>query len=283
MSHITAVSGSNVAVLLTMWLVVMPGQRLRRSLPALIAISLVIWLYVLLVGMGAGAVRAGLFATIMLPAARMGRRADPLSALLLASALMLLARPGFADNAGFWLSLAASTAMVTCALPRRASPSGLLLSGLAALVAAQVATLPITVWVFGGWSPASLAANLLVGPIVTALFPVAFVTALLVTVLPWVGALIAWLPALVATVIIAIVDSLAIDFPMLGAGGSTSAAVAPIAALALVVIGAMSGDVRRWLRRVEWSRPIAARVAVPVALGAAAGAWIGTLVHALLR
>jgi competence protein ComEC len=283
MSHITAVSGSNVAVLVTMWLVLAPTQRLRRSLPALAGIALAIWQYVMLVGMGPGAVRAGLFATILLPAARLGRKPDPLTALMLASAVMLLVRPGFAHNLGFWLSLAASTAMVTCLIQRQRSRVGIILSGMTALVAAQVATLPVTVWAFGGWSPGSLVANLVVGPVVAVFFPFAFGFALFVTVLPWLGDLVGWLPAIVADVIIAIVRSVAAEFAPMRTTAMPPAGIGLIAVLALAVIGAMSGDVRRWLRRVEWSVPPAGASGVPIAIGLAAGVWLGTVAYVLIR
>jgi competence protein ComEC len=283
MSHITAVSGSNVAVLLGMWFFLMPARRLRRSMLALALVISLIWLYVVLVGMGPGAVRAGLFATFMLPAARLGRRPDPLTALMAASAAMLLLRPGFASNVGFWLSLAASAAMVTCidhASPTRGS---FFLRGLVALVAAQVATLPITMWVFGGWSPASLIANLIVGPIVAVVFPFAFVTAVLVTLMPMIGSVLGWLPAIVANVIIAIVKTMAGDFSLIRTGAMPAVGIVLVAALSIVTVGAISADVRRWLRRVGWRHPRVAGWLAPAALGASAGAWIGTVLIALLR
>ncbi len=95
MSHITAVSGSNVAVLITLWFAVIRRRSFQRAMWAQVLLVAGIWSYVVLVGLNPGAVRAGLFACIMLPAARLGRRADPLTALMLASAAVLLVRPEF--------------------------------------------------------------------------------------------------------------------------------------------------------------------------------------------
>lgn len=282
MSHITAVSGSNVAVLLTIWFVLVPTGRVRRSLPALIGIMLVVWLYVLLVGMGPGAVRAGVFATIILPAARLGRRPDPLTAMVLASAVMLLAQPDFAHNVGFWLSLAASTAMVVCVDRRTTSRARLLMSGVVALVSAQMATLPIIIWIFGGWSPASLLANLIVGPIVAAVFPISFVFALLVAVLPWLSDLVGWLPGIAAAVIIAIVESIAREASMLRLGFATSRSIALISVMSAAVIWLLSGETRRWLTRVAWRFPGVERYAGAAILGMGLGVWLVIVARSML-
>lgn len=282
LSHITAVSGSNVAVLLTIWFFFMPTGRLRRSLPALLGVTLLIWLYVLLVGLGPGAVRAGLMATIMLPAARLGRRPDPLTALLTASAAMLLAQPDFADSVGFWLSLAASGAIVLVVDRGVARGLALLRSGLLALVAAQAATLPIIVWTFGAWSPASLVANLVVGPIVSLVFPIAFVLALLVTILPWIGAVIGWLPGIMSDVILAIVDRIASESTMLRLGFASSTAIALLAMMSAAIIWLMSRESRRWLWRVARRFPVVERLAPAAVLGAGIGVWLVMVVRVVI-
>ncbi len=279
-SHITAVSGSNVAILLSLWYLMLPTRRLRRSIVATAVIMCAIWGYVILVGLGPGAVRAGLFATILLPAARAGRKPDPLTALALASAVMILANPDYAGNVGFWLSLSASAAMLTTLGAPTDLRSSVIKRGLLALFAAQVATLPITFWVFDGWSPASFVANLTIGPIVSAIFPLAFVTAVAVTVFPWVGGVIGWIPALGANLIITIVQSLAGEFPMLRPGGVRSAGVALLAIPCLATIALISVDTRRWLDRTASAWPGLRQFAVPIVLGASAGVWLGALLYA---
>jgi len=274
-SHITAVSGSNVAILLAMWYALVRSGRWRRSIPALLCVLTLIWLYVVLVGMGPGAVRAALFATLLFPAARFGRRADPMTALMAVSAAMLLASPGYAVNVGFWLSMAASAAMVTT-LPaaNQTTPWEFLGRGTVSLLAAQLATLPITFWVFGSWSPGSLVANLIVGPIVSLMFPVAFVTAAVVTVVPWVGGLIGWLPALGAVTIISAVQSLAGAFPMVRAGDLTVIGAALVAAICLAVVAVLSADVQRWLDRLAFRRSNWLPFVLPAMVGGAIGLWL---------
>ena len=282
MSHITAVSGSNVAVLLTIWFFVMRTGRLKRSLPVLLGVTLVIWIYVLLVGLGPGAVRAGLMATIMLPASRLGRRPDTLTALLTASAVMLLVQPDFAVNVGFWLSLAASGAIVVVVTHGAAVGLARLRRMLLALVAAQVATLPIIVWTFGEWSPSSLLANLVIGPLVSIVFPVAFLLASVLTVAPWVAPLVAWLPGIAAAVILAVVDWIASDAVMLRLGVASSRAIVLLATMAAAVIAVMSGETHRWLSRVAWRYPIIAQTAGLAAVGIGIGVWLAVVVRSVL-
>ncbi len=282
-SHITAVSGSNVAVLVAIWLFVVRSGRLRRSWTAQLAIVGVIWCYVLLVGLGPGAVRAGLFATLMLPAARFGRKPDALTALVTASAVMLLVSPGYAGNAGFWLSMAASAAMVTVLTGRSGNGRRPITHALLALGAAQASTLPITVWVFDGWSPASIMANLLVGPLVTLLFPIAFVTAVMVTVFPWLGDMLGWIPELGATALISMVESLSHEFPMVRTGSSSRVAAGLIAVLCAAVIAVISVDVDRFVVRVAAHRSGWPARAPALLLGASAGVWIAVVVMASLR
>jgi competence protein ComEC len=281
-SHITAVSGSNVAVLLSIWYLILPTRRSRRLLPAMIGTLVVIWLYVALVGFGPGAVRAGLFASLIVPAARLGRRADPMTALMGASAAMVLASPGYAGNVGFWLSLAASGAIVSTIPIARTTPGAALKRGLVALVAAQVATLPVTFWVFDGWSPSSLIANLVIGPMVAAFFPIAFVTAILVSLAPWLGDVVGWLPALGADLIIAIARSLAGELPMLRAGAMPASGIALVALFSVAALAVVSADIHRWLARVQAASSGATHLLVPLALGAGAGVWIGGVLFVIL-
>jgi competence protein ComEC len=281
-SHITAVSGSNVAVLLSLWLTMLPSRRMQRALWAQVSIVAVIWIYVLLVGLGPGAVRAGLFASIMLPAARLGRRPDPLTALMLASAMMLLARPGFAENIGFWLSMAASAAMVTVVSGRRPARRAWWRQGVSALLAAQIATFPITFWAFDGWSVGSLVANLIVGPLVAMVFPIAFVFAGIFIVVPWVGDLMAWAPKLAADAIIAIVTSLAGEFPLSRSGVMSPATILLLVSMSGLAIAGMSQDAQRWLHRLVVARSLEPSTASVALLGGAVGVWVAVLVLAVL-
>lgn len=282
-SHITAVSGSNVAVLVAMWSVLVPTRRMQRSLLVQLLLLAMIWSYVVLVGLSPSAVRAGLFATLMLPAPRFGRKADPMTALMLASAVMLLLSPALSRNVGFWLSMAASTALVTTLQLRDATLLGVVKRALLSLIAAQVATFPMVLLVFDGWSPASVVSNLIVGPLVSLMFPFAFCFALAVALAPWIGTLIGWMPELGANTIIAVIQSLAGEFPMLRSGPVSAGPVVLVAAFSIAVIAAVSVDVRRWSVRVEAAQWAHRSIVGACMVGASIGVWIAAVALVIVR
>src|SRR5665811_611595 len=280
-SHITAVSGGNVAILLAMWGLLIPEGRFRRYLVVQVALVFLIWGYVGLVGFGPAALRAGLFATLLIPATRFGRKADPMTSLFLASAILLLINPALADSVGFWLSMSASAALVTVVpvggIDRALNIQRILMG----LIAAQLATLPISFWIFDPWSPASFVANLIIGPLVSILMPVAFVFAALLLVTPLFGSLLGWIPGMGAEIILASVRSMSDDFPNMRSGPITNMGVVLISLFCAVVIAVFSVDFRRWIHRIEFAhRNGSGRVATSL-IGVAAGVAIGLLISAL--
>jgi hypothetical protein len=170
---------------------------------------------------------------------------------VLAAAVMVALEPGQLWRLSFQLSLAASLALAVV-LPAIA-PTGLwgwLRAGLLALLAAQLATLPILLPLDGRASPIALPANLLVGPLVDVAFPLAAlasVAGLLWAPLGEVVLLPAWL---CAEGILAIVDVLA------AAPGATSVGAVPLshaavltASISLAIL-VLSDEGKAWLRRL---------------------------------
>jgi competence protein ComEC len=111
-SHITAVSGSNVAMVLAVWNLVIPAGRRRKLLAVQIVIVTSIWLYALLTGLEPPATRAATMASLMLFGSRFGRRPDPMTLLALTSAAMVIWNPRNVEMISFWLSIVASMAII---------------------------------------------------------------------------------------------------------------------------------------------------------------------------
>lgn len=162
LSHLLAVSGSNVAIVLgaagaaTAFL----GARLRIA-----GAAGALALYVLIVGPDPSVLRAAAMGAIALAALALGSRAEPLQALGLAVIALLALRPGLVFAVGLHLSVAATAGIVVWAPPlsrrwsRRLPPAAAV--GLAATVSAQAAVAPILVMTFGELSIAGLPANAL--------------------------------------------------------------------------------------------------------------------------
>ena len=109
-SHLTAVSGANVAMVAGA-LIFMAGALLGR-LPASVCAIVGVWLYTLLVGAPPSALRAATMATFALAAHGLGRQSDAIVGLALAVALLLGWDPGLASDLGFQLSATATAGLI---------------------------------------------------------------------------------------------------------------------------------------------------------------------------
>ena len=166
LSHLLAVSGSNVAIVMAGVALALRSRGIRARL------MLALWalgLYVLVVGPEPSVLRAAAMAGVGLLALARGRRADALHALALAGIVVVALRPEMVFSVGLHLSAGATAGIVlwTGPLSRRLSflPSALS-TALAATVAAQLAVAPIIVSTFGELSLVAPLANLLAFPAV---------------------------------------------------------------------------------------------------------------------
>jgi len=169
LSHITAVSGFNISLLI----ILLFNNLLLLHCPRLLAsttTSLVIVLYLALIGAPASAVRAGLLGLLMLWGRQLGRLGQAYHLLLISASLMLLANPFYLwGDLGFGLSYLAVLGLMTWTkwwtklierLPLIRYP--LIRDNLAVTLAAQTWTWPLIFWQFGQISVIAPLANLLV-------------------------------------------------------------------------------------------------------------------------
>ncbi len=245
-THITAVSGSNFALVAAVWgmLGAAGGWRRRPWLVAAIVVS--VWVYAAVVGFEPPATRAAIVASLTASAVRVGRRADPLTLVVLAAAGMALATPQLAHSLSFQLSLVTSAVLVSC-LPRNpeAGPRAWLSGALTGVIAAQFAALPILVATFGTWSLLSIPANLAILPLVPLTFGLALAAALLGLLSPAIGTALAGIAGVGASGILGVVNELgALAAPVsVGLGGRLSLVL--VAALSVLVVACLNRDVQR--------------------------------------
>jgi competence protein ComEC len=232
-THLTAVSGSNLALVASILAAVGAATVGRHRMAWQIATVGGVWAYALISGAAAPAVRAAIVATAAILAFRFGRRPDFPTLILLAAGAMALIDPGQVDALGFRLSVAASLALAVVLPPLiDRGRSGALAAILAATVAAQIATLPLLLPVFGAVSLTSLPANMVAAPLVAVAMPLAALAG--VAGLVWwpLGEILAAPAILAVNTLIAVVDRL-------GAPASyVSVGVPPLGA---AVILAMTG------------------------------------------
>ncbi len=179
LSHLTAVSGSNVAFILApAALLASRGRMPRRSKAAALALYLGFFGYV--TGWEASVTRAILMAAVVLAGGVLLRRSDAPSALAAACAAMLLYDPLTAFDNGFRLSVLATLGLLVLSQPfgrafHRALRLDLPFRGqslavgvvdlLAVTLSAQAAVLPVSLPMSGNLSLAGILSNLPVVPL----------------------------------------------------------------------------------------------------------------------
>ena len=170
LSHLTAVSGANLAIVCGAVLVLL---RLLGLGPVVCAIGAGAALvgFVGLAGPEPSVLRAAVMGAITLLALVLGRRRSALPALAASVIALLLLLPELATSAGFALSVAATAGLVllapvwAAALRRRGVPVGVA-EAIAVPVAAHVVTAPLIAAISGGVSLVAVPANLLAAPVI---------------------------------------------------------------------------------------------------------------------
>lgn len=205
MTHLTAVSGSNCAIVTGAVFLLLRRFSVRiRVIVSLTSLGL----YVLLVGMQPSVLRAATMAAIVLIAYATGRKVQALYSLALAVVILIVADPQIALEFGFALSVAATAgilwlapAIYDKAAKKFSKPIALALSVSAA---AQLLCFPILLQLQQGAPTYSLLANMLAEPFVA---PVTLISLLAIlfsfiplvaTSLFWVASLFAWFIAQLA-------------------------------------------------------------------------------------
>ena len=185
-SHLLAISGLHLAVVLGMSLAVSRRLLGKRSQFYLLAPLALMWIYALVSGMSPSVTRAAIMGSIYLAAISVGRPRSALPALALAAALMVLVNTGALWSISFQLSFAAMAGIALLAEPlaARIRPALAGVPGPAALpeslqapisimvaltMAATVATLPLVGFYFQQVSLVSVPVTLLALPALPAI------------------------------------------------------------------------------------------------------------------
>lgn len=163
LSHLTAVSGQNIAYLLV---VATPVLALLGRWSRLAAVVALVGWFVVLTRAEPSVVRAAAMAAVAAVAVASSRPANGRAVLAIAVLVLLAVDPMLAWSIGFALSVSATAGLAWLSAPL----SKMLGSGRAAKVivptlAAQLGTAPVSLWVFGSVPVVGLVANPLVLPV----------------------------------------------------------------------------------------------------------------------
>jgi len=200
LSHLTAVSGANCAIVVGLAFAAAAAAGARRSVRVACGVG-ALGGFVLLVTPEPSVVRAGVMAAAAMLGVLLGRPGAGMAILSLAVTVLLVADPWLAGSIGFALSAAATASLLLFARPladglARRLPRALALA-LAVPLAAQLACGPLLVLIAPHVPVYGVLANLLAAPAA----PIATVVGLaacLAAPLPWLQdglAALAWVPA----------------------------------------------------------------------------------------
>lgn len=250
LSHLTAVSGSNCAVIVALAMLIGRALGLAR-IPRIGGSLALLGAFVVLVTPEPSVQRAAAMAAIVLLLLAAGRPLRGLPVLALAVLGLLVADPWLSRSAGFALSVLATAGLIVLVpalLPvlERVLPPPLALV-VAVPVAAQVACQPVLVALDPVIAPYGLLANLLAAPAAPAATVLGLIACVLAPALPSLAAVVAalaWVPAAWIAAVAHVVSSLPGARVPLPGGGVGVGLICGFTVAAVVVLVAR-GRVRR--------------------------------------
>lgn len=210
-AHILAVSGLHTGLVYAILLCLLTGcgrwkplyeQRGRRCLNSCVCI-VCLWAYAYLTGLTPSVVRSVIMFSLAEVAHMLYRDRVSLNVVFLSAAIILAFRPTDLFSVSFQLSYAAVIAIVLCSplfsfpsldriRPKALSKTVRSVVGLVTVsLAAQLGTLPLTLYYFHQMSNYFLLTNMIVIPLATILVPLGFAT-LVFGGVPYVGDALVW-------------------------------------------------------------------------------------------
>ncbi|CAN2242261.1 ComEC family competence protein [actinobacterium SCGC AAA044-D11] len=243
LSHLTAVSGANFAIIAAflLWLSQWIFKRLRSRL---ILTSAVLVGFIFLVRPSPSVLRASVMCAVILIAKARGVKADSVPSLGLAISFLILMDPFQAIDPGFALSVAATAGILLMA-PRIQSwiserfGHEKFAEVLAIPLSATIMCTPVILAISGLFSLVSIPANILAEPVVAPITIIGFIAAILSPGIPVLAHLLLVLVKPLAQVIVWI-SNFASDLPVLLLPKSYLGAVIALAVIALIKF-------RKWL------------------------------------
>ena len=273
LSHLTAVSGANCAIVTAAAFALAAAAGFRRSIRIIVALFALVG-FIVLVTPESSVVRAGAMAVVVLIALASGRPGGGIAALAVAVIVLLCVDPWYARDYGFALSVCATAGLLLLAGPlakamARAMPTPLAIV-LGVPLAAQLACQPVLILLDPALSLYGVPANLLAAPAAPVGTIAGLIGCLLLPVLPSVGFAflqVAWVPASWIALVAHAADAL--PFGRLPWIPDAAGAVLLVVCTALVLWLALDGSPRPRARAAAMAVLLIA-VAVPIGISVGA-------------
>lgn len=204
MTHIVAVSGYNVSIIIIVVVGLMVHIGFYRRTAIFISI-LVIISFVMLIGFPSSAVRAGIMGILVLCAATFGRISHAYGALLFAAAIMIVHNPLLLHNdIGFQLSFLATLGIIAVhpileRMTLRIKNSFGIIDMIVVTISAQIFVLPVIAYHFHTVSVISLIVNIFVLPIIPVTMFLVFMLLCFSSIVPIVANVCGWCAYVILT------------------------------------------------------------------------------------
>ncbi|MEO8399148.1 MAG: DNA internalization-related competence protein ComEC/Rec2 [Ignavibacteriaceae bacterium] len=192
--HVLAVSGLHTGFIIIIFLFVFGRFNIYvKSILTIIGLIL----FLLITGMPASVFRASIMAIVFILALLSNRTTNLINALAIAALILLIIKPSDIYSPGFQLSFSAVLAIAVIfpllqskinSLNLNSKSLKYILFFISVSLAAQIGTLPFTLYYFGKLSLISLFANLVVIPAVGAIVGISIFTLILNFILPFIAA-----------------------------------------------------------------------------------------------
>lgn len=193
-AHVVVASGMNVSLVGGFILSMLLNYISRRK--AVIITMAFIWTYALLVGFEAPIVRAALMGSVLFLSQLFGRLSISIRSLVISALLMLLVKPLWILDLGFWLSFIATLSLILFQKKIDYKLSwlpGVLREGLSTSLSAQIGVAPILYFTFGYVNILSPIINALVLWCIAPITIIGMISGIVGVIFPWLGSAILWL------------------------------------------------------------------------------------------
>ncbi len=191
LSHLTAVSGANFAIV-SAFLFALIGALFPRRRIQVVVTLFALFIFVLLVRPTPSVLRAAVMALVFLVAKLSGRRNVALNSLAIAICILLLLNPFQAFEAGFILSVLATSGLIFLApsIAERIKGPKFIGEAISIPTAATLLCAPYLMLISGGVNLSTIPLNIAAAPAVPFVTILAFIATLLVLPIPLVAELL---------------------------------------------------------------------------------------------
>ncbi|MDP2934465.1 MAG: ComEC/Rec2 family competence protein [bacterium] len=213
-SHIVAISGMNIVIISEILMFVLIAMGLWRK-HAFWFVLVLIFLFIIMVGAPASAVRAGIMGAILLYAQKIGRISNAARIMVFAAAIMLIFNPLLLRyDVGFQLSFLAVFGLIYIKpvfdelILKKIKKEELngLLQIVTTTLAAQIAVLPVLIYNFGRISFISPLTNILIVPFIPFLTAIGLIFIGGTIIWGFLGKILLWPVYLGVTYVLKIID-----------------------------------------------------------------------------